>query len=341
MPLEQSKFLFKDWGDYNFEKEELIFLDTETSGLAGGTGTVVFLVGLGYFSGNEFVLEQHLMRDFEEEPDQLQAVCSRLEEKKAVVSFNGKSFDLPLLENRFVLNRLKFPAPEYHLDLLHPCRSLWKHLPSCSLKALERQLLNFRRRGDIEGSEVPELYFSYLREKDMRLLEPVLHHNRLDILSLVSLAVHLERTAGRSDYDGLSSQELYNLGRVLERENRRQASIECLEKSYRQARSKHRADRKLLVKIEKNLSWQYKRVENWQAAAAIWQQMIKEKRGELFARIELAKFLEHQQSDFAEALKHARAARSWLLEHRHWRDCWRQELKEVEHRIDRLESKGC
>ncbi len=340
-PLEQAKFLFKDCEGYSPEREELIFLDTETSGLAGGTGTVVFLVGLGYFSGDKFILEQHLMRDFEEEPAQLLAVRSRLEERNAVVSFNGKSFDLPLLENRFVLNRLSFPAPEYHLDLLHPCRSLWKHLPSCSLKALERQLLNFSRRDDIDGSEVPELYFSYLREKDMSLLEPVLHHNRLDIISLVALAVHLERTAGRSDHDGLSSQELYNLGRILERENRRQGSIECLEKSYRQARSKSRTDRKMLVKIEKSLSWQYKRVESWQAAAAIWQRMIKEKRGELFARIELAKFLEHQQSDFAEALKQTRAARSWLFENRHWRDCWRQELKEVEHRIDRLEGKGC
>jgi len=341
LPLEQAKFLFKNRSDYQLAKEELIFLDTETSGLAGGAGTVVFLVGLGYFREDNFILEQHLMRDFEEELDQLLAVKSRLEERRAVVSFNGKSFDLPLLENRFVLNRLSFPAPEYHLDLLHPSRSLWNHLPSCSLKALERQLLNYSRRGDIDGSEVPELYFSYLRKKDMSLLEPVLHHNRLDIISLVALAVHLEKTAGSTEYNHLSAQELYNLGRILERENRRQASIECLEKSYRQVRSTSRPKKKMLEKIEKNLSWQYKRVVNWEAAVTIWQRMIEEKRGEYFARIELAKFLEHQQADFAGALEHSRAARSWLFENRHWRDDWRQKLKEVEHRIERLNNRSC
>ncbi len=137
-----SEYPFKNAGAIfdlpeELSRDELLFLDTETTGLAGGAGTVAFMIGLAYFAGNEVVLEQYIMRDYDEEPDQLEAVKERIEERSNLVTFNGKCYDFPLLKDRFIMNRLEPPVLDNHIDLLHPARSLWRHLPSCSLKALE------------------------------------------------------------------------------------------------------------------------------------------------------------------------------------------------------------
>ncbi len=173
--------------------QELLFIDTETTGLSGGIGTVAFLVGIGYFEGEQFVIDQFFMRDFSDEPGVLHSFLHSVERVQnrggAIVSFNGKSFDLPLLFNRAVFHRfLRSATPVAHIDLLHPARRFWKKsLPDCTLGTLETHLLKIRRSGDVPGFMIPEIYFRFLRSQDPRPLLPVFYHNQMDILSLVGI----------------------------------------------------------------------------------------------------------------------------------------------------------
>ncbi len=327
-----SDFLFRR--QESVSRERLLLLDTETTGLAGGTGTSAFLVGLGYFQNGTLIVEQHLMRDFVEEASLLQEVKAKMESRPVPVTFNGKSFDLPLLKNRFILNRIDPPGPESHLDLLHPCRRLWKHHNSCSLTALEKNLLDFHREGDIDGSEVPHYYRAFLERGSWKLLEPILLHNRYDVISMAFLALILERAAEAEGNYRHNAREYYNLAYQLEECGRRQQSIESYERALAEV-----GGRRLKTEIEKELSWQYKRVDRYEEAADIWQRMSDEGRGGLFPYRELAKYYEHQRRDYARALKFCRRARDYLREYRQIMSDWRKRREELVYRHERLEEK--
>src|SRR5262249_33194494 len=143
------------------DPSRIAFLDTETTGLSGGTGTYAFLVGIGTWRSSGFLVEQFFMRNFDEEAAVICPLEERLSQVKVVVTFNGKCFDLPLLESRFVMHRRDWPlADGIHLDLLHPSRRLWKlRLKDCSLANLEREVLGFEREEDIPGYLIPQVYF--------------------------------------------------------------------------------------------------------------------------------------------------------------------------------------
>lgn len=166
-----------------------VFLDTETTGLSGGTGTYAFLIALGSFEGDRFIVRQYLMRDYDEEPALLEAVATQLATHDAVVSFNGKSFDLPLIETRYLASRMPRPSiPSLHLDLLFPSRRLWRGwLESCSLGSLERAILGHRRHDDLPSWMIPSIFFQFVRERDPRLMSGILEHNVHDVLSLATL----------------------------------------------------------------------------------------------------------------------------------------------------------
>jgi uncharacterized protein len=136
-----------------------LFLDTETTGLAGGTGTYAFLVGLGWWEENGFVVEQYFMRDHGEEPSLLLEVLERLDQRRVLVTFNGKSFDWPLLQTRFQMTRVgTVPEPLAHLDLLHPARQIWRlRLKSVALTQLEKHILQLDRGQDIPSETIPEI----------------------------------------------------------------------------------------------------------------------------------------------------------------------------------------
>ena len=169
---------------------EALFLDTETTGLAGGTGTVAFLIGLGWFEGDAFVTRQLFARDYGEERATLLGLRELLKGKRFLVSFNGKAFDTNLLASRFIMNRMPNPiAGLPHLDLLHPARRLLSHrLADRRLGSLEVALLGFEREGDVPGSAIPDLYHRAVAQEDLQVLVPVLYHNQLDLLSLACLA---------------------------------------------------------------------------------------------------------------------------------------------------------
>lgn len=182
----------------------VLYLDTETTGLAGGTGTVPFLVGLAWFEGGSLRVQQLFLRRLGEEAPLLKVLAERMAESSCLVTFNGKSFDWPLLRTRFVLNRVPLPTELPHLDLLHCSRRVFKHRGAgARLVHLEEQVLGHRRVGDVDGSLIPDLYFRFLRGGSGSALTPVLEHNANDLLLLAALLGELVRRfrASRTEED--------------------------------------------------------------------------------------------------------------------------------------------
>ena len=222
-PRQVPGWLARDERLAGVEAGRIAFVDTETTGLAGGTGTYAFLVGVGVFEQDTFVLHQFFMRDYSEELALLSALGELFDRLEAVVSFNGKSFDLPLLETRFIMARQPLRligAP--HLDLLAPARRIWKHrLDSCALSRLEEEVLGIQRtQDDIPGWLIPQIYQEYARTGDAREIARVFYHNAQDILSLVTLAARLCALLIDSPpsppLDGtIPGEDLYGLGGLL------------------------------------------------------------------------------------------------------------------------------
>ncbi len=169
--------------------EKWAFLDTETTGLAGGSGTYAFLIGVGRITPEGFRVRQFFMREHCEEPSLLQSLADHLQEFDVLVTYNGKTYDQPLLETRYRMSRFRPPFDRMpHLDLLFGARRLWKlRFESCRLVDLETQILGVERQGDLPGEMIPYVYFEYLRTREAYKLVPILHHNAMDILTLACL----------------------------------------------------------------------------------------------------------------------------------------------------------
>lgn len=297
LDMERLAILGNDPALRGLDYREALFLDTETTGLAGGTGTVAFLIGLGWFAGEAFETRQLFARDYGEERATLLALGELLAGKGFLVTFNGKAFDANLLAARFIMNRLPNPlAGLPHLDLLHPARRLLSHrLADRRLGSLEAALLGFARQGDVPGSEIPQRYFDWLRRRDGRLMADVFEHNRLDILSLAALAAHLTELLDPDGADPrhhpgdrLAAARLF-LNRACPAEAERLLTPLAACTGGQTAQEAGR-----------ELSLHYKRSGRWPAAVAIWEEMAG--RDDLFALIELAKWHEHRRRDFGKAL---------------------------------------
>ena len=205
------------------------FLDTETSGLAGGSGAFAFLVGVGHISANGFELKQFFMRDHGEEPSLLAALRDYLEAFDVMVTYNGKGFDQPLLETRYRLARQREPFPRLrHVDLLYSARRLWRlALESCRLQELEQRILGVERHGDVPGACIPALYFDYLRTRDFEPLRGVIYHNAIDILSLACLTA-IVPTAFKDPARLTSAPEMVALARWFRNQGRLEEAAELM-----------------------------------------------------------------------------------------------------------------
>lgn len=208
----------------------LVFFDLETTGLSGGAGTCAFLIGFGWFDeGGAFFTRQYFLVRFSDEPRMLALAAQEMARAGALVSFNGKSFDAPVLETRFLYHRLEWVGAGLpHVDMLHVARRFWRREgvvadsrssadAGCSLRALEQQVLRARREGDVPGSEIPSRYFHFVRTGHAHPLKVVFEHNRLDLLSLAALttrALHLVRTGPEQAAD---PREALALGHVYSR----------------------------------------------------------------------------------------------------------------------------
>src|SRR5215470_6622177 len=206
--------------------EKWLFLDTETTGLAGGTGTYAFLVGLAWWDAGGLQVEQMFLRDFSEEHSLLQELSDRLAARPVLVTFNGKTFDWPLLENRFRMTRsIRVPALAAHLDLLHPARAVWKlRLGSVRLVELERQVLDparlgWHREDDVASALIPQYYFDYLHGGVPDALAGVVKHNQMDLRGLAALfgKINALLAPGEPGMEEVDSLDLFGLSRYLRR----------------------------------------------------------------------------------------------------------------------------
>lgn len=220
------------------DAREAVFVDLETTGLGRGTGTYAFLVGIGRFTGEGFRVRQYFMRNYPEEPAVLAAVRAELEDARSLITFNGRTFDWPLLETRATLNRMRLPLLP-HLDLLHPARRVWRPVTdSCSLGHLETAVLGLEREDDVPGALIPQLYFDYIRSQDPAPLAGVFRHNRLDIVSMAAVAGYLGQAAA-APLDAapagtpLSGAEVYALGRLLFDRGALDEAIVCFREALR------------------------------------------------------------------------------------------------------------
>ena len=291
----------------------LLYLDTETTGLAGGTGTYAFLVGVGFFDGETFEVRQYFMRDLDEEPALLAALDPLLRDMDGLVTYNGTGFDLPLLETRFVLARRRWPEAAFHLDLLPAARRLWSsRLPDCRLGTVEQHALGFAREWDLPGALIPSVYFEYLRRKAPGELPRVFEHNRHDILSLAALAGRMADAVARAPGPEFGVEELAGLGRLWEA-----VDPDRGEACYRMALAGGLPS-PARERVLGRLAWREKRRARWDASRVLWEAAA---RGARFFDSrpweEMAKIHEHRLRDLAaahavvtEALEHARVHRA-------------------------------
>jgi len=298
--------LSRDPAFENLSLPGALLLDLETTGLAGGTGTVPFLIGVGYFEEDSFKVQQFFLQDLAAEAMMLkefQALCA---EKKfhSVITYNGKGFDVPLLETRFALNRLRFPLAELpHLDFLFSARHLWKHkYESCRLYHLALEHLGASRSEDIPSEEIPWRYFQFLRTGDFSLVEPIIYHNQEDILSLygvvVAGAVMVSQAMENQgmEADGL---DLFGVGKILEKAGEVEKSVTFYEKALH-----NQLPGELSVKLKKNLASHFKKGGDFSRAVELWLDLV-ENSEDLECFRELAVYYEHQAKNPEEALKYA------------------------------------
>lgn len=288
----------------NLDLSTALFIDLETTGLSGGTGVVPFLVGLGYYRDDKFWVSQFFLGDLAEEGKMIQEVDQFFSEMnfQSVVTFNGKGFDIPLLETRFILCRQPFPLSSLpHLDFLYSARSLWRHkYESCRLYHLSRKVLEADRSEDIPSAEIPWRYFQYLRTGNFDLMEPVLYHNQEDILSLLgvvivgSLIFSEEKEAELAD-----AMDFYGAGKIME-------NIGDVEKSvyfYKRALSGKLSD-EISLMAKRKLSHFFKRNREWEKAISLWSEIASSSVANstlLYAVRELAMYFEHKAKKYEEA----------------------------------------
>jgi uncharacterized protein YprB with RNaseH-like and TPR domain len=327
-----------------------LFLDTETTGLAGGTGTYAFLIGLAWWDTGALQVEQLFMRDFTEEYSLLHELAARVAERPVLVTFNGKTFDWPLLDSRFTMTRT-IPTPRLaaHLDLLHPARALWKlRLGSVRLVELERHVLDAPRLGwhredDIASSVIPQYYFDYLRGGSADPLVSVMRHNQMDLRGLAALfgKINTLLASQKADRDGVDSLDLFGLSHFFERRgDSHRAHVACSQalEFGLPAEFRPRAHRELALLA--------KRRGDHAAAAALWLELVADPRDGMLACEQLAIHYERRAKDHTRATEFARLGLAKLQHMRaHTRDPYAAArvarlAEKLIIRINRLEGKN-
>jgi hypothetical protein len=318
-----------------------LFLDTETTGLAGGTGTAAFLVGVGQFEDEAFVVRQFFLRQPAEEAAMLEQLRILVERHSGLVTFNGKSFDIPLLRTRAVLNRLPVDFDRLpHFDVLHAARRLWKdQFADCSLAGLESSILRVRRSEDIPGALIPQIYFDFLRDGEASQLPEVFAHNRQDIVSMAALlrriAQLVQHPLQRDNGAPITSQELRRVALLYRQLGDFSASAALFEQLSQQAQSR--------LSLEDHLAFGlcYKSQRRYAEANRVWQEIIAKLPFHPLPYIELAKHFEHREGAVMAALEWVeRALRNLRLSEELGRKSdWAVFKNDLFHRQARLQRK--
>ena len=306
VPAEMLGFLSREAAFDGLDLSSAVFLDLETTGLSGGTGTVPFLVGLAYYRDERFKVTQFFLDEMAEEARLIEELGRFVTEMgfKSLVTYNGKAFDLPLIETRFALHRKPCPLRGLpHLDFLFSARSLWQHkYDSCKLFNLAQEIVQAPRSEDIPGAEIPLRYFQYIRGGDFSLIEPILYHNQEDLLSLLGVvvagAVLVERNREAEARGEGDAMDLFGVARLFERAGDSARSAALFERALAGGRgltaeAGHAA--------RKKLARHFKRNKDWDKALAQWQEMAAGEDFECFR--DLAIYFEHTAKDYAEAVR--------------------------------------
>jgi len=317
-----------------------LFLDTETTGLAGGTGTYPFLVGLGWWEGGGLQVEQLFMREYSEEPSLLAALAERLAEHPVLITFNGKSFDWPLLETRYRMTRT-IPPPVLlaHLDFLHPARNLWRlRLGSVRLSQLERHVLGWDRGADLASELIPGIYLDFIRGGHADALVPVFHHNQMDLRGLAGLAGRILSLLGEEEPTSPDGLELYGVSRICERRGERKRARKLYEQSIVSLLplETDRAARAALARLAR-------RDGDFARARELWESTLGNSREGYEAYEQLAIYFEHEAHEPRQALAIAREALAQLRRANQagmiTAAVYRKTKACFEHRLARLERK--
>jgi uncharacterized protein YprB with RNaseH-like and TPR domain len=327
--------------DDGIDLSKTVFIDTETTGLAGGTGTLPFLIGVGSFEEDgSFAVRQYFLRSPAEEPALLLHLSEWLDHFEAIVSFNGRGFDLPILQTRFTLNHLRpqiLRAP--HLDLLTPARRVWRgRLESCSLKSLEYHVLDIHRdQIDIDGSLIPQLYIDYVRSGDASEMPRIFYHNAYDIVSMVTLATRLIQIFDEERAAALTAADLYALGKWHADHDEHDRA----ERYLRQA-LEDLSDALVVQQASLRLSLLYKQLDRRADALGLWEAVVQASPSaalpSIEACIELAKYYEWHDINLELAIAwtvRARELTTALPDH----FTREEKLTEVNHRLARLHRK--
>ena len=334
------KLLSPDAPDEIADPDEWLFLDTETTGLAGGSGTYAFLVGIAWWEGGGLEIEQFFMRDYSEERSLLFALGERIAEHPVIATFNGKSFDWPLLETRYRMSRkISLPTPRAHLDFLHPARNLWQlRLGSVRLSELERHVLGRDRGADLLSGLIPQIYFDYLRGGPPERLVPVLNHNQLDLRGLAALSSRILSLLGDAENLGQDGLELFGVSRICEKRGEHTRARSLYERSIASILpiETDRAARRSLARLAK-------REGDFDLACELWKNALGNSRHGYQAYEQLAIYYEHKARDSEQARQIVRQALDDLCRANQIGDiapgAYREIKARFDHRLARLERK--
>jgi uncharacterized protein YprB with RNaseH-like and TPR domain len=294
------KLLLPDAPEEIAEPDQWLFLDTETTGLSGGSGTYPFLVGIAWWEGGGLEIEQLFMREYSEERSLLFALRERIAEHPVLVTFNGKSFDWPLLETRYRMTRkISVPIPRAHLDFLHPARHLWRlRLGSVRLSELERYVLGWEQGADLLSGLIPQIYFDYLRGRPPERLVPVLNHNQLDLRGLAALSSRILSLLSDAETLGQDALELFGVSRICEKRGEDVRARGLYEKSIASflPTEADRVARRSLARFAK-------RQGDFELACELWKDAIGNSRHGYEAYEQLAIYYERKARDPEQALE--------------------------------------
>ena len=316
------------------EMGSLLFIDTETSGLSANSGTFAFLVGVGRFDDEGFKLQQFIIRDPSEERAMLLHLSNIFTPGSIFVTFNGKSFDIPLLQSRMIINMLPARFRDYlHMDILHLSRKLWRNqLESCALKELETAILHLERTSeDVPGWMIPDIYFEFLRTGDPSKISDVIYHNEQDIVSLAALFLHISSLLESQSLENIGTEDLIAMSRIYAEINAPDLVTKTLQTSHDRRISK---DQK--ARIAGLLGDHFKKSGDLNQAVVYWKEASNQ--NDIYACIELAKYYEHKSLDPVSALEWALRAKI-LIEKDLQNVKMRRLAPLIDNRITRLERK--
>jgi len=307
--------------------EKLLFIDTETTGLSGGAGTLAFLIGLGWLAEDRFIVHQYFITQLNHEEGMLELIRKLIPNFDCIVTYNGKSYDIPLLNSRFIMNRMSPPFDNLgHIDLLHPTRTLWRFsMENCKLKTVETDLLGLYREDDIPGEMIPDVYFDYLRNRRAEKIERIFYHNRFDVITMLAnliliVRAHLSSEPEKNPLTDFAKAKLFTRKKDIDRSISHYKHV---------LNSDISGPRRQKTYIE--LAALFKKGQKFDEAVHYWNLALNSQFPFMLEPyVELAKYYEHRQNKYAEAIKICQSALKELPFHRN------KEKLHIEKRINRL-----